>query len=95
MPTEQEQKAHPHPPKVYKLIVDQRPYDWPEQHITGAQIKKLADVNPNYGVWLKVNGPGEDKRIGDQEKVDLGHPGVEHFFTGDTHQTQGSRVFPS
>lgn len=74
---------------LFKIMIDQKPFDWPHQFITGAQIKQLAGVDMSYGVWLKVHGPGEDLPIGDQEQVDLSKPGREHFFTGPTQTTEG------
>lgn len=73
----------------FKILIDQKPYDVEERFIMGTQIKALAGVPPNYGVWLKVNGPDPDKEIGDNEKVDLAQPGREHFFTGAKVTTEG------
>lgn len=73
----------------FKILVDQKPFDWPEQFITGIQIKELAGTDMSYGVWLKINGPGEDAPIGDDEQFDLSQPGREHFFTGPTQTTEG------
>lgn len=81
---EKEKKEH-----KYKILIDQQPKEVEGQFITGAQIKALAGVPANYGVWLKVNGPGEDEEILDNEEVDLGEPGREHFFTGSKTTTEG------
>jgi hypothetical protein len=84
MKNEKLPKDHP-----FKIMIDQRPYDWSDQLITGSQIKQLASVDMSYGVWLKVQGPGEDQPIEDQEQVDLSKPGREHFFTAPTQTTEG------
>jgi len=84
MKTETQEKE-----KGYHIMIDQKPYNWPNQFITGADIKSLANVDMGFGVWLKVNGPGDDIPIGDQEKVDLSPNGREHFFTGPTQTTEG------
>lgn len=73
----------------YKILIDQKPFEVEDQFITGAQIKALVGVPTNYGVWLKVSGPGNDKEISDNETVDLAQPGREHFFTGSITTTQG------
>lgn len=75
--------------KTYKIMIDQKPYNWSDQFITGIEIKRLAGVDMCYGVWIKVQGPSEDLRIGDQEHVDLSEPGREHFFTAPTQTTEG------
>ena len=73
----------------WPIMIDQKPFDWTEQFITGAQIKELVGVDMSYGVWLKVHGPGEDQEIGDQEQVDLSQPKREHFFTAPKQTTEG------
>lgn len=75
--------------QVFKIQVDQKPYDVSSQFITGKEIKQLAGVPNNYGVWLKVSGPGEDEEISDTESVDLSKPGREQFFTGSKTTTEG------
>lgn len=73
----------------YKIIVDRKPHDWPEQFITGAQIKNLAGVDQTaYDAWQDVPGP-EDLLIADDRKVDLSPPRVERFFTGKKTTTEG------
>lgn len=75
--------------QIFKILVDQKPYDWPDQFITGSQIKTLAGVDTSYGVWIKVSGPAEDLPVGNDDQVDLSKPGREHFFTGPTQTTEG------
>ncbi len=75
--------------KVYKIMVDNKPFDWHAQFITGRDIKNLVGAPADYGVWIKVKGPGKDIEVGDDEKVDLSQPGREHFFTGPKSTTEG------
>jgi hypothetical protein len=77
------------PEDRFKIMIDQKPFEVQEQFITGNKIKELAKVPANYGVWLKSNGPGPDRQIGDNESVDLSQPGREHFFTGSVTTTEG------
>lgn len=77
------------PEQKFKILVDQKPFEVEGQFITGAQIKSLVNAPANYGVWLKVSGPGHDKEIADNEQVDLDQPGREHFFTGAKNTTEG------
>lgn len=60
--------------KTIKLKIDNKNYTVEKQFITGSEIKSLAGVPPSYGVWLKVTGPGEDRKIKDDEQVDLSKP---------------------
>ena len=73
----------------FKIMIDQKPFEVEEQFITGVHIKAIVGAPANYGVWLKVNGPGPDKEIADNEQVDLAQPGREHFFTGAMTTTEG------
>jgi hypothetical protein len=78
---------HGHPRKV---IIDQKPFDWTEQFITGAQIKQLASVDPSYGVWLELPGNEDDPPIADNQTFDLyDHQGIAKFFTGKKTTTEG------
>lgn len=73
----------------YQILIDNRPHRWPEPAISGAQLKKLAGVDPaSYDVWQDVPGP-EDIQIGDGDSVDLTRPGAERFFTGKKTTTEG------
>jgi hypothetical protein len=58
-------------PQSYKLIVNKDEKDWPERHINGLQILKLAGSPPDWVVNQLVPGAGEDPEIGPEESVDL------------------------
>ncbi len=77
------------PPKKFEIFVDQKKHEWPNQFISGLEIKRLAGVDPaTYDAWQDVRGP-EDLLIDDNTKVDLSQPGVERFFTGKKTTTEG------
>lgn len=81
-------QGHEHK-KAYKIIVDQKPHDWPNPVITGLEIKKLAGVDQaTYDAWQDVPGP-DDLLIKDDQKVDLTGRGTERFFTGKKTTTEG------
>ena len=78
-----------HKPHGYKIIVDHTQHTWPEQFITGLQLKTLAGVDPTtYSVYMQVPGPN-DPEIADGQPVDLSKPSTEKFFTGKKHTTEG------
>ena len=86
---ETEPKEQGHKPHVFEIIVDRKHHNWPEQYITGLQLKRLAGVDPaTYSVWMQVPGK-DDPEIADNERVDLAKPGVEKFFTGKKQTTEG------
>ena len=74
--------------KEFKLIIDQKLFNWPNSFITGLEIKKLAGVDPTYGVWQDIPGP-KDLPIGDDQKVHLKKDSVDRFFTGKKTTTEG------
>lgn len=71
--------------KTFRLIINKKPHDWPEQFINGAQIKKLAESPADWIVNQIVPGPGEDPEIKDDQRVDLDlkapPPGEKKFTT--------------
>lgn len=74
----------------YRIVLDDREFEWGIKFISGLTLKKLAKVDPvTYGVWQEVRGGGEDHAIGDTELIDLSKPGVERFFTGLKATTEG------
>lgn len=87
------QKADHPPARVFKITVDNRPFDWPQPFITGAEVKRLVNAKPEYGVWLVVPGPADDDEIADNERVDLTQPGRERFITGPKQTTEGDGTF--
>jgi len=75
--------------KTYKILIDNKPFEHPSQFITGREVKAYVNAPTNYGVWIKVKGPGKDIGVGDDEQIDLAVPGREHFFTGPKTTTEG------
>jgi len=67
--------------RSFRFFLNQRAFDWGATHITGSTLKKLAGVGlEDNDVWLEVPDARE-RRIGDQDFVDLAAPGVERFHT--------------
>jgi Multiubiquitin len=67
--------------RSFRFFLNGRAFDWGAPRITGLTLKKLAGVNlEENDVWLEFTGANE-RRIGDQDFVDLAAPGVERFHT--------------
>ncbi|WP_265975672.1 multiubiquitin domain-containing protein [Brucella intermedia] len=76
--------------RSFRFVLDGRKFEWGLPFITGLQLKRLASVDPkSYGVWLSQR-VGDDKLIGNKEKVDLQGDGTERFFTGIDTTTEGA-----
>ncbi|NVM62116.1 hypothetical protein FHW88_000392 [Mucilaginibacter sp. SG538B] len=67
--------------RVLLLTINGKIYKWYEQYITGLEIKQLAGIPVEDHLWLAIKKPWEDEKIGDEEKVDLARPGIEHFYS--------------
>jgi hypothetical protein len=52
--------------------------------MTGIELRALHNppIGADRDLWKVVPGPGDDLRIGDNDKVDL-HPGM-HFYSAPT-----------
>lgn len=76
--------------RSFRFVLDGRKFEWGLPFITGLQLKRLAGVDPNsYGVWLSQR-VGDDRLIGNKDKVDLQGDGTERFFTGIDTTTEGA-----
>lgn len=64
----------------YFFTVDGARKDWPYQHITGRQIRTLAEVGENKRLLLEREDES-DLEIKDTHIVNLDEPGIEHFIT--------------
>lgn len=74
----------------YKVQVDKDFFETSISHVTGQELLELAGKKPakNYAIYRKVKG-GQPRRIGLDEKIDIGEPGVERFVTLPLDQTEG------
>lgn len=67
--------------KVLKLIINDRHFEWSEQYISGADVKRLAGIPDSDLVFLSIRNPWEDELIENETRVDLARPGIEHFYS--------------
>ena len=63
------------------FTINQVPFTWYRQFITGAEIRELGDVSPDDDIYLDIKEGWEDDVILDDEVVDLARQGVEHFIS--------------
>ena len=69
--------------KSYHFFVDGNKFEWPNQNITGAQLRALVRIEPNVGIFLEEHGQDRpDKPINDTSSIDLDEKGgVKKFYT--------------
>jgi hypothetical protein len=71
-----------------ELFVDNEPYQWPQDSITGAQIRELASLPADVKLFMKVPGH-PDKEIADGDIIQLDKHGAPKRFSS---QAVGSQA---
>ena len=66
--------------KQLELVIEGKGFKWPEQYITGAQIKKLGTIDADADLYLSISKPWVDELIENDRRVNLALPEVEQFF---------------
>ena len=64
---------------LHVFYVDAKRHESAKTALTGAEIKAIANVAPNYQLFLEEEGDKPDKGIGDGEAVGVTER-VKHFF---------------
>lgn len=67
--------------QVLLLTINGKTYKWYEQYITGAEIRKLANIAATEQLFLAITKLWEDEHIGNEDRVDLARPGIEHIYS--------------
>lgn len=65
----------------FKFFINKQQYEVAEQNLTGLQLKNLAKIAADTELYLKSNTNDGDKLIGNNDVVDIGQQGSEHFYT--------------
>lgn len=63
----------------YHFFVDAKRYEYDHSSITGAEIKRVADVTPTYQLFLEEEGDTPDRAISDGEGISL-EGKIRHFY---------------
>lgn len=66
--------------RAYFLSVDGSRLEWPNRHISGATIRKLASISEQHELH-QLSDDGTQVVLGDEDVVDLAKPGVERFIS--------------
>lgn len=78
----------------FKFTVDNRQMEWGKPVISGAALRRLANIQPGYDMYLEVRG-GQDLKVEERDVIDLGKPGIERFITVIAATTEGLTALPA
>ena len=79
MGTQNEEHVKP----VLSITVNDKKYEWHEEYITGAEIRKLGNIPFEDEIFLAIKKPWEDEPIADDKQINLARPEIEHFYSKD------------
>lgn len=74
-------EGHDHGNLVLEININGKKFEWTDQYISGAEVKKLGGIPKEDKLFLDIERPWEDEIITDEAKVDLGRSGIEQFFS--------------
>lgn len=66
---------------VLYFTINGKPFESPEQFVTGKQLRQLGAIPANHDLFLDIKSPWKDDLIQDDESVDLARPGKERFIS--------------
>ncbi len=74
--------------QIYRFFIDGKPYESHQQLITGAQLREMAHIGPEFRIFLEIhreenekNGHPTDREIHNTYSINLAEPGEEKFYT--------------
>jgi len=75
--------------KKYHFMIENTPYEWDQQFITGLEIRGVGPGIPeNMDLFIKVAGkPG--RLVTKGESIDLSSPGIEKFYSQESSSDAG------
>ena len=76
---------HEHDKHVLSLTINDKRYEWHQEYITGAEIRKMGNIPTENEIFLSIKKPWEDEPISNDTKVNLARPEIEHFYSKDKH----------
>lgn len=70
-----------HGSRVLELTINGKKYEWNQQYIIGAEIRRLGHIAKDEEIFLAVKKPWEDEPISDDKQVNLARPEIEHLYS--------------
>ncbi len=66
---------------VLSFIINGKQYQWEQGYVTGAEIRRLANIPTEDEIFLTIMRPWEDEPIPDDKQVNLARPEIETFYS--------------
>ena len=86
MSNEKHKNQNPeHGKSVLHFTLNERRYDWHQEYISGAELRKLGNIPADDEIFLAIKKPWKDEPIPNDKEVNLARPEVEHFYSKDKH----------
>ncbi len=79
--------------RSFKFTIDGHQMECGKAPISGAVLRRLANIQPSYALYLEVRG-GQDREISPTDIIDLSKPGIERFITVLEQTTEGADGLP-
>ncbi|MGB4770397.1 MAG: multiubiquitin domain-containing protein [Chitinophagaceae bacterium] len=80
MKTDNLHKVHRKESGELIFTINGKQFEWKEQYILGAELKKLADIPLEEELYLSIQDPWDDELITNETRVNLARPEIEHFY---------------
>ncbi len=74
-----------HGKSVLHFSINDKRYEWHQEYITGAEIRKLGNIPSDDEIFLAIKKPWKDEPISNDKEVNLARPDVEHFYSNEKH----------
>lgn len=77
--------------KEFHLKIENVPYKWPNQMITGKEVRELGPGIPeSMDLFVKIKGkPG--RLVKNEDSFDLADPGIEKFYSQESSSEAGAK----
>lgn len=79
------EKNEGHGNMMLHLSINDKRYEWHQEYITGADIRRMGNIPTEDEIFLAIKKPWKDEPITDEKEVNLARPEVEHFYSKDKH----------
>ena len=74
-----------HGKNILQLTINGKKYEWHQEYISGAEVRKLGSILEEDEIFLAIKKPWEDEPIPNDKLINLARPEIEHFYSISKH----------